>query len=87
MSACFPLRVLTPAGIALDVETSSVVLPGEDGSLGIMAGHQPILVALRPGTIQYRDEADVWQSLSIPGGTAGFMAGELRLLTDEVTTK
>jgi len=86
MNACFPLRVLTPAGVTLDVETSSVVLPGADGSLGIMAGHRPLLTALRAGKVQYRDQDETWQELPVTGGTAGFIDGELRILTDEVQT-
>lgn len=82
MNQCFRLRVMTPAGVQLDVETPSAVLPGLDGSLGIMAGHAPIIAALCAGVVRYRDNSDQWREREVAGGTAGFTGGELLILTE-----
>ena len=46
-----PLRlaIVTPVRSVVDTEADSVVAPGSEGELGILPGHAPLLVALKPG--------------------------------------
>ena len=45
------LEVITPEQIALRDESTSVVVPGVDGELGIWPNHAPLLAGLKPGVI------------------------------------
>ena len=40
------LRVITPDAVALDETVDSVVLPGLDGQLGVLARHATMVTAL-----------------------------------------
>ena len=48
------LEVITPEMVALRDESTSVVVPGVDGELGIWPNHAPLLAGLKPGVITYK---------------------------------
>lgn len=68
------LEVITPTGVALDVETTEVTLPGSRGELGILPDHTPLLSALRPGIVSYRG-AQGLARLAVADGCAEVGAG------------
>ena len=45
------LEVITPEQIALQDVSTSVVVPGVDGELGIWPNHAPLLAGLKPGEL------------------------------------
>lgn len=45
------LAIVTPEEQALSVDADEVVAPGENGELGILPGHIPLISALRPGVL------------------------------------
>lgn len=47
------LEVITPEQVALSVESTSVIVPGVDGELGILCDHAPLLAGLKPGVVTY----------------------------------
>jgi F-type H+-transporting ATPase subunit epsilon len=50
----FHISIVTPRGEILAGETESLVVPGEEGYLGILAGHAPMIAALRAGVLTLR---------------------------------
>jgi len=48
------LEVVTPERAVLDLPVDEVVLPGQEGYLGVCPGHTPLLVALGVGELSYR---------------------------------
>ena len=65
-------------------DADQVDLPGVEGDLGVLAGHAPIVTALRPGIVRViahgRDEKFV-----ILGGIAEFSASSLNILADSAS--
>jgi F-type H+-transporting ATPase subunit epsilon len=59
----------------------SVDLPGLEGDFGVLAGHTPIVAALRPGIVDIRT-ADTRQRFVVLGGLAEFSKEELTVLAD-----
>lgn len=45
----YKLSILSPSGKAFEGEAESVIAPGREGQLGVLAGHAPMIAALRPG--------------------------------------
>lgn len=45
----YHLSILSPAGKAFEGEVEAVVVPGREGQLGVLAGHTPMIAALKPG--------------------------------------
>ncbi len=54
MAETFRLTVLTPSRTFLDEEVTSVIAPGSEGYLGILAHHAPLITALGPGKLTVR---------------------------------
>ncbi|MFA5042450.1 MAG: ATP synthase F1 subunit epsilon [Kiritimatiellia bacterium] len=50
----FALEILTPSSRVFAGESESVVLPGAEGSFGVLAGHAPLLARLNAGRIMVR---------------------------------
>ena len=53
----FALEILTPARRVFAGESESIVLPGSEGSFGVLAGHVPLLARLAAGRIMVRQGA------------------------------
>ncbi|MGA0333237.1 MAG: F0F1 ATP synthase subunit epsilon [Kiritimatiellia bacterium] len=49
----FPLRIFTPEGPVVDAEVESLVVTAYHGSLGVLAGHAPMITAvvIGPGKV------------------------------------
>ncbi|MDA3872447.1 MAG: F0F1 ATP synthase subunit epsilon [Kiritimatiellae bacterium] len=49
----FPLRILTPEGPVVDAEVETIVVTAFNGSLGVLAGHAPMIAAvvIGPGKV------------------------------------
>jgi F-type H+-transporting ATPase subunit epsilon len=45
------IAIVTPDHEALDIECDEVVAPGANGEIGLLAGHVPLITALRPGVL------------------------------------
>jgi F-type H+-transporting ATPase subunit epsilon len=56
----FQVEVLTPEGKVFDEEVEMVSTRTADGSIGILAHHEPVLAMLDPAELRlYRSESDV----------------------------
>ncbi|GAB4119729.1 MAG: F0F1 ATP synthase subunit epsilon [Fimbriimonadaceae bacterium] len=52
----FQLSVVSPERTVFDDQVTSVIAPGVEGYLGVMAGHEPQIVALKAGLVEYEDK-------------------------------
>lgn len=56
----FPVEVLTPEGEVFSEEVEMISTRTTVGSIGILAGHEPVLAMLEPTELRlYRSESDV----------------------------
>ena len=75
------LYVLTGDGPVLERKVSSVNLPTDFGSVGVLRGHAPMLCSLEPGVLRCRTEDGVIR-LRIGKGIASVEHNELTLLVN-----
>ncbi len=68
MSAAFSLSVVAPDRKVVETDVVSVVAPGTEGYLGVLAGHIPMIVALKPGLLEYKDTNSQDNFVAIDGG-------------------
>ena len=54
MAGDIHLEVVTRQGVALKVDTDEVQAPSVHGEFGVLAGHLPLLAALKSGVLTYR---------------------------------
>ena len=80
----FEVSLVCPEALVFVGDADQVDLPGAEGDLGVLAGHAPIVTALRPGIVRViadgRDEKFV-----ILGGVAEFAASSLNILADSAS--
>lgn len=69
MSARLRLLIVSPRGTLCDTPADSVSLPAEDGAVGILPNHCPLLAALSAGKVGYRD-GEAQKTVEINGGIA-----------------
>ena len=50
----YKLSIITPEGAVFDEPAESLVVPGTEGSLGILSGHTPIASTLKEGIVEVR---------------------------------
>jgi F-type H+-transporting ATPase subunit epsilon len=48
------LQVITPEGPVLRVQVDELTAPSVEGDFGVLAGHRPLIAALRTGIVTYR---------------------------------
>jgi F-type H+-transporting ATPase subunit epsilon len=80
----FEVSLVCPEAQVFVGHADQVDLPGVEGDFGVLAGHAPIVTALRPGIVrvivQGRDEKFV-----ILGGIAEFSVSSLNILADSAS--
>lgn len=75
------LTVATPLGMALNLSTDSVQLPGVAGEFGVLPDHIPLLAALKPGVVRYRD-GGATHIAAIGAGFSEVGADHVRVITE-----
>jgi F-type H+-transporting ATPase subunit epsilon len=79
--ATFHFDLVSPEKLVFAGEASQVDLPGSEGDLGVLAGHAPLVTALRPGiVVVYRDGGDL--RVVVKGGFAEVSPSTLTVLAD-----
>jgi F-type H+-transporting ATPase subunit epsilon len=82
MADTFQLQVATPERMFVDEQVSEAQIPGQNGYLGILAGHAPLLSALKPGVLTYNGGSGRGQSIVIDGGFVEVFDNHVHVLAD-----
>lgn len=83
----YHLSVVTPAGKVFDGEAESLVAPGVEGSLGVLAGHAPMIVGLKKGLLTLRTKDQTRYYAISPGILEISGQNRALLLSDEIVEK
>lgn len=81
MADTFQLQVATPERSFVDEQVSEAEIPGKNGYMGILAGHAPLLSALKPGVLTYGGSGGK-HVLVIDGGFVEVFDNHVRVLAD-----
>ncbi len=63
-------ELVAPEKILLAEPVEMVVVPGEDGDFGVLAGHSHLISNIRPGVIHIFADAEVQTRIFVAGGFA-----------------
>ncbi|NLL47035.1 MAG: F0F1 ATP synthase subunit epsilon [Firmicutes bacterium] len=66
--ATFTFEVVTQERTVVSTEVEYVLLPGIDGSFGILAGHQPIMASLSIGLLEFGPLRGKRRKIALGGG-------------------
>jgi F-type H+-transporting ATPase subunit epsilon len=79
------LSVTTPRGSVVDTDVDEITAPGLLGELGVLPGHVPLMAALKPGVLTFRQHDKPLATLAVGEGflqVAPLVAGDTN--TDRV---
>jgi len=83
--ATFHFDLVSPEKLAFSGEVDQVDVPGWEGDFGVLAGHAPIVAAVRPGILTIII-GDSRQKLIVLGGLAEMSEKGLTVLADVATS-
>jgi F-type H+-transporting ATPase subunit epsilon len=74
--------LVSPEQLLLSEEADMVTIPGSEGEMGVMAGHEAVITTLRPGFITITGAKDD-QRFVVLGGFAEVTQTKLTVLAEE----
>ena len=75
------LEVATPTRLVVSGEADEVVVPGVEGSFGVLPGHAPLLSLVGTGEVMYRTGREE-HHLAVSGGFAEVGPDHVTILTE-----
>ena len=81
MAERIELEVVTPERAMVSEQVTDVQVPGEDGYLGILPGHAPLLSLLGAGALSYAG-GGARHFLAVQGGLVEVLSGRVRVLAN-----
>ena len=76
------VNIITPEEKLFSGESSSVVLPGTDGSLGILDNHAPLITSLKKGAIKLKTQKGE-ESFDISSGVVEVLNNNVIILVEK----
>src|SRR6266403_1672473 len=83
--ATFHFDLVSPEKLAFSGEVDQVDVPGVEGDFGVLAGHAPVVAAVRPGILTIT-AGGTHQKIIVLGGLAEVSEKGLTVLADVVTS-
>lgn len=85
MSDKVAFELVSPEKLLFSGEVDMVVLPVEEGDMGVLPGHSPVIATIRPGTICIYEGASISQRLFVAGGFVEVTQERCTVLADTAT--
>ena len=83
--ATFHFDLVSPEKLAFSGEVDQVDVPGVEGDFGVLAGHAPVVAAIRPGILVITS-GGTHQKIIVLGGLAEVSDKGLTVLADTATS-
>jgi F-type H+-transporting ATPase subunit epsilon len=83
--ATFHFDLVSPEKLAFSGEVDQVDVPGVEGDFGVLAGHAPVVAAMRPGILTVTTGGAL-QKIIVLGGLAEVSDKGLTVLADVATS-
>ena len=78
----FHLELVSPEKLLFSGSVNDVLVPGTEGEFVVMAGHMPVMTALRPGIVDIGDAEGKHTRIFVRGGFADVTNTSLTLLAE-----
>jgi len=81
--AGFTFELVSPEKLLFSGDVEEVVIPGTEGDFAVLKDHAPVISALRPGVLSFKDAKGEKQVLFVRGGFADMSANGLIVLAEQ----
>jgi len=85
MPSTFHFDLVSPEKLAFSGQVDQVDIPGIEGDFGVLAGHAPVVAAVRPGILTVRS-GSTQEKIIVLGGLAEVSDKGLTVLADVATS-
>tara|TARA_B100001123_G_scaffold140832_1_gene163686 strand:- start:291 stop:692 length:402 start_codon:yes stop_codon:yes gene_type:complete len=83
MANTIAFDLVSPDRLLVSTEAEMVVVPGTEGDFGAMAGHQPMISALRPGVVAVHNGGSIGDRYFVRGGFVEVTNERCTILAEE----
>ena len=80
MAESFHISVITPKHTFFDQDARMLVVEAEDGQLGILPGHEPMVVSMIEGTLRIQLLDGSWREAAASSGFATVLPDEVDVM-------
>jgi F-type H+-transporting ATPase subunit epsilon len=84
MAELFHLSVLAPERSVIEADVVSIIVPGSEGYLGVLAHHAPLITALVPGKLTVKGPDREEEIYAIAGGFLEVSDNRAVILADSI---
>jgi F-type H+-transporting ATPase subunit epsilon len=82
MADSFDFELVSPERLLVSTKAKSVVVPGSEGDMTVLAEHAPVMTTLRPGIVVVEPETGEKQEYVVFGGFADILPTGCTLLAE-----
>ena len=82
MAESFKFELVSPERLLVSMDAESVVIPGSEGEMTVMARHAPVMTTVKPGVIEIFGANGEKESFVIFGGFADILPEGCTLLAE-----
>jgi F-type H+-transporting ATPase subunit epsilon len=82
MADNFKFDLVSPERLLVSEDVTSVVIPGADGEMTVMAHHAPVMTTIQPGVVTVTPASGGQQKFVVFGGFADILGDSCTLLAE-----
>ncbi len=83
MAESFQFELVSPERLLVSEQVESVVIPGAEGEMTVMAQHAPVMTIIKPGVVTVKPASGAEQRYVVFGGFADILPSGCTLLAEE----
>ncbi|PBB92320.1 F0F1 ATP synthase subunit epsilon [Mesorhizobium sp. WSM3864] len=82
MAEAFKFELVSPERLLVSEQVESVVIPGAEGEMTVMAQHAPVMTTIKPGVVTVKAAAGKEERYVVFGGFADILPSGCTLLAE-----
>ena len=82
MAEAFQFELVSPERLLVSEQVESVVIPGAEGEMTVMANHAPVMTTVKPGVVTVKTAAGATERYVVFGGFADVLPTGCTLLAE-----
>ena len=82
MAKAFKFELVSPERLLVSEDVESVVIPGAEGEMTVMAEHAPVMTTIKPGVVTVKPASGNVQRFVVFGGFADILPSGCTLLAE-----
>ncbi|TPO00777.1 F0F1 ATP synthase subunit epsilon [Mesorhizobium sp. B1-1-5] len=85
MAEAFKFELVSPEKLLVSEQVESVVIPGAEGEMTVMALHAPVMTTIKPGVVTIKTAGGKEERFVVFGGFADILPSGCTLLAESAT--